>query len=60
MVVGGLPRRPLVRDREATLDHTIREAAGILGDAPMRLLFPESDSLPVDLPETESPHMTAC
>jgi hypothetical protein len=49
-----------MRDREATLDHTIREAAGILGDAPVRLLFPESDSLPVELQETESPHMTGC
>jgi hypothetical protein len=48
-----------MRDRQATLDHTIREAAGILGDGPVRLLFPESDSLPVDLPETESPPMTA-
>jgi len=49
-----------MRDREATLDPTIRAAAGLLGEAPVRLLFPESDSLPVELPETESPHMTAC
>lgn len=47
-----------MRDRDATLDTAIREAAAILGDALVRLHFPESASLPVDLPETESPHVT--
>jgi len=47
-----------MRDHDATLDQAIHEAAAILGDALVRLLFPESASLPVDLPETESPHVT--
>jgi len=48
-----------MRDREAVLDQAIHEAATILGDALVRLLFPESAKLPVDFPETESPHVTA-
>ncbi|MEK7996966.1 MAG: hypothetical protein AAB403_24455 [Planctomycetota bacterium] len=48
-----------MRDRDATLDQAIREAAAVLGDALVRLLFPESANRPVDLPETESPHVTA-
>ena len=47
-----------MRDRDAALDQAIREAAAILGDALVRLLFPESVNFPVDLPETESPHVT--
>jgi len=35
------------------------EVAAILGDALVRLLFPESADFAVDLPETESPHVTA-
>jgi len=46
-------------DRDAALDDTIRQTAAILGAALVRLLFPESAVRPVDLPETESPHVTA-
>jgi hypothetical protein len=48
-----------MRDRDAALDQAIHEAAAILGDALVRLLFPESADLPVDLPEAESPHVPA-
>ena len=48
-----------MRDRDAALDQAVREAAAILGDALVRLLFPESASFSVDLPDTESPHVTA-
>jgi len=48
-----------MRDRDAALDQGIHEAAAILGDALVSLLFPESADLPVDLPEAESPHVTA-
>ena len=48
-----------MRDRDAVLDSAIHEVAAILGDALVRLLFPEPASLLVDLPETESPHVTA-
>jgi hypothetical protein len=48
-----------MRDRDPALDQAIREAAAILGDALVRLLFPESADFRVDLPETESPHVTA-
>ncbi len=47
-----------MRERDAALDHAIAEAAAILGDVLVRLLFPESVNLPVDFPETESPHVT--
>ena len=46
-------------DRDAALDDTIRRTAAILAEALVRLLFPESTVRPVDLPETESPHVTA-
>ena len=48
-----------MHDRDAALDQAICEAATILGDALVRLLFPESADSPVDWPETESPHVTA-
>jgi hypothetical protein len=48
-----------MRDRDATLDQAIPKVAAILGDALVRLLFPESANPPVDLAETESPHVTA-
>ena len=48
-----------MRDHDPALDQAIREVAAILGDALVRLLFPESADFPVDLPETESPHVTA-
>jgi len=46
-------------DRDAALDDTIRQTAAILGEALVRLLFPESNARPVDLPETERPHVNA-
>lgn len=48
-----------MRDRDAALDTAIPEVAAILGDALVRLLFPEPANHEVDLPETESPHVTA-
>ncbi len=48
-----------MRDHDATLDQAIREAAAILGDALVRLLFPIPANRQVDFPETESPHVTA-
>ena len=48
-----------MRDRDAALDTAITEVAVILGDALVRLLFPDPDSRQVDLPETESPHVIA-
>lgn len=48
-----------MRDRDAALDQAIREAAAILGDALVRLLFPESPHFSVDSSETESPHVNA-
>ena len=48
-----------MRDRDAALDSAIHEITVILGDALVRLLFPDPASLQVDLPETESPHVTA-
>jgi hypothetical protein len=47
-----------MRDRDAALDTAIHEVAAILGDALVRLILPEPRP-PVDLPETESPHVTA-
>ena len=46
-------------DRDAALNQAIQEVAAILGDALVRLLFPDSASQQVDLPEIESPHVTA-
>ena len=48
-----------MRDHDATLDSAVTEVAVILGDALVRLLFPDSARPQVDLPETESPHVTA-
>jgi len=48
-----------MRDRDAALDQAIHEVAAILGDALVRLLFPDPAGLQVDLPEIESPHVTA-
>jgi hypothetical protein len=48
-----------MRDRDAVLDQAIHEVSVILGDALVRLLFPAPGSPQVDLPEIESPHVTA-
>jgi len=48
-----------MRDHDSALDQGIREVAAILGDALVRLLFPNPALLQVDFPETESPHVTA-
>ena len=48
-----------MRDRDAALDSAIPEVAAILGDALVRLLFPDPGRPQVDSPETESPHVTA-
>ncbi len=48
-----------MRDRDAALDQAIREVAAILGDALVRLLFPNPPVRQVDFLETESPHVTA-
>jgi hypothetical protein len=48
-----------MRDRDAALDSAIPEVAAILGDALVRLLFPDPASPHVDSLETESPHVTA-
>jgi hypothetical protein len=48
-----------MRDHDAVLDSAITEVAAILGDALVRLLFPDPASQQVDLPEIESPHVTA-
>jgi hypothetical protein len=44
-----------MRDHDAALDQAIREVTAILGDALVRLLFPDPAVLPVDFPDTESP-----
>jgi hypothetical protein len=48
-----------MRDHDAALNQAIREVAAILGDALVRLLFPDPRVRQVDFPETESPHVTA-
>jgi hypothetical protein len=48
-----------MRPRDAALDQAIHEVAAILGDVLVRLLFPDPASPQVDLPEIESPHVTA-
>ena len=48
-----------MRDRDAALDQAIHEVAAVFGDALVRLLFPDPASQQVDLPEIESPHVTA-
>ena len=47
-----------MRDRDAALDQAIHQAASILADALVRLLFPESAQTPVDFRERESAHVT--
>ncbi len=48
-----------MHDHDAAFDQAIREAAAILGDALVRLLFLDPANPQVDFPETESPHVTA-
>lgn len=48
-----------MHDRDAVLDQAIDEIAAILGDSLVRLLCPAPASPQVDLPEIESPHVTA-
>ena len=48
-----------MRDHDAALDQAINEVAAILGDALVRLIFPNPPVGQVDFPETESPHVTA-
>ncbi len=48
-----------MRDHDAVLDSAIPEVADILGAALVRMLFPDPTRHPVDLPEIESPHVTA-
>lgn len=48
-----------MRERDAALDHAINEVAAILGDALVRLIFPDPPVGQLDFPETESPHVTA-
>ncbi len=47
--VGGLPRRPLMRDRDAAPGQAIREATAILGNTLVRLLFPNRAGRKLDL-----------
>ena len=46
-------------ERDPVLDRAIREAAAILGEALVRLIFANPTLPPVDFPETESPHVSA-
>jgi hypothetical protein len=48
-----------MRDRDVVLDQAVHEIAVILGDALVRLLFPDPAIRQVDFSETESPHVTA-
>jgi hypothetical protein len=48
-----------MRDHDAALDQAIHEIAAILGDALVRLLFPDPAIPQVDFSETESPYVTA-
>jgi hypothetical protein len=48
-----------MRDHDAALDQAICEAAAILGDALVRLLFANQAIRQVDFLETESPYVTA-
>lgn len=48
-----------MRERDAALVQAIHEVAAILGDALVRLIFPEILVSPVDFVETESPDGTA-
>ncbi len=48
-----------MNDRDADRAEAIRQIAAILAAAYLRLRFPESAQRQVDLPETESGHVTA-
>lgn len=48
-----------MRVRDAELDKAIPEVADFLGDALVRLLFPDPANRSVDFEETESPDGTA-
>ncbi|MCC6362971.1 MAG: hypothetical protein IT165_05570 [Bryobacterales bacterium] len=48
-----------MRDHDAALENAIREVAAVLGDALVRLLFPDPPVRQVDFTETESPDGTA-
>ncbi len=48
-----------MRDHDAALDTAIPEVAAFLGDALVRLLFPDPAGEQVDFSETESPDGTA-
>jgi hypothetical protein len=48
-----------MRERDAALDQTIATVAAILGEALLRLLFPNPASPAVDLSETKRPHLGA-
>ncbi len=48
-----------MRVRDAELDEAIAEVADLLGDALVRLLFPDPAIHSVDFQETESPDGTA-
>ena len=48
-----------MRVRDAELDKAIVEVADFLGDALVRLLFPDAANQTVDFQETESPDGTA-
>ncbi len=48
-----------MRERDAALEQAVAEVAAILGDALVRLIFPNPPVQQVDFPETESPHVTA-
>ena len=48
-----------MRVRDAELDEAILEVANLLGDALVRLLFPDPANQTVDFQETESPDGTA-
>ncbi|MBS1856153.1 MAG: hypothetical protein JST11_12365 [Acidobacteria bacterium] len=48
-----------MRDHDAALDKAIPEVAAFLGDALVRLLFPDPAGEEVDFLETESPDGTA-
>lgn len=48
-----------MRERDAALENGIHEVAAVLGDALVRLIFPDLFLSPVDFAETESPDGTA-
>lgn len=56
---GGAERTPLMRDRDPARVQAVPEVAAVLGEALVRLLFLNPSLPQVDLPETESPQVTA-